>query len=347
MKYYLKVFLISFVAFAVIIGGGIFAFSQFGLLSTGEKTSSAQGDSKKSEENPEASDEIAAKFKSGDRLNILVLGTDGGRSDTLMVFSYDPKNKLADIISVPRDTYNHMEGKDGAAQRKINAVYGFKGEEGGPEGLKTEISKILGVPISYYVELDYNAVAKIVDTVGGVDVEIPFDLDYDDRYAKPELHIHLKQGTQTLDGQKALQYLRWRKNNGGKHSMGDLERVKRQQAFVVKTLKQAMGIKLPFVIKDVFSYLKTDMNIGDMLYVGTQGLGFDFSKLKTHTIPGEPAMKYGASYYLHDPEKTIEMMQQIYARTPESDAQEEAAKAGSLPGEAGTTSGEAKTTTKQ
>lgn len=347
MKYYLKVFLISFVAFAVVIGGGIFAFSQFGIINTGEKASDAQGDSQKSSDNPQASDEIAAKFKSGDRLNILVLGTDGGRSDTLMVFSYDPKNKLADIVSVPRDTYNHIEGKDGAAQRKINAVYGFKGEEGGPQGLKTEISKILGVPISYYVELDYDAVAKIVDTVGGVEVEIPFDLDYDDKYAKPELHIHLKEGTQTLDGQKALQYLRWRKNNGGKHSMGDLERVKRQQAFVVKAIKQAVGIKLPFVIKDVFSYLKTDMNVGDMLYVGTQGLGFDFKKLKTHTIPGEADMKYGASYYIHDPDKTIEMMQEIYARTPESDAQEEAAKTAALPGEPGTQSEATTGTTKQ
>lgn len=317
MKYYLKVFLIAFVGFALLIGGGVFAMTKFNLLGFGDQTASGSEPGDKETENLEASSEIESKFRTGDRLNILVLGTDGGRSDTLMVFSYDPKNKLADIVSVPRDTYNHIEGRDGAALRKINAVYGFKGEDGGPEGLKTEISKILGVPISYYVELDYKAVAKIVDTVGGVEVEIPFDMDYDDKYADPPLHIHFKQGVQTLDGQGALEYLRWRKNNGGKRSMGDLERVKRQQAFVIKTMKQAMGFKLPFVVKDVFSYLKTDMNAGDMLYIGTQAIGIDFSKLKTYTIPGEAGMKFNASYYFHDPEKTLQLMQEIYARTPE------------------------------
>lgn len=319
MKYYLKVFMIAFVAFGLLIGGGVFAMSHFNLLDVNAADKSGEGEAANGEETPEASTEIENKFKTGDRLNILVLGTDGGRSDTLMVFSYDPKNKLADIISVPRDTYNHVEGRDGAALRKINAVYGFKGENGGPVGLKKEISKILGVPISYYVELDYKAVAKIVDTVGGVEVDIPFAMDYDDKYADPPLHIHFKPGVQTLDGQQALEYIRWRKNNNGTRSMGDLERVKRQQEFVLKTIKQAMGIKLPFVIKDVFSYLKTDLGIGDMLYLGTQAISFDISKMKTHTIPGEPGMKFSASYYFHDPEKTLTMMQEIYSRTPESD----------------------------
>lgn len=331
MKYYLKVFMIAFVAFGLLVGGGVFAMSHFNLLEINKGEVSGEEGTTGSENSSEASTEIENKFKNGDRLNILVLGTDGGRSDTLMVFSYDPKNKLADIISVPRDTYNHIEGKDGAAYRKINAVYGFKGDEGGPVGLKKEVSKILGVPISYYVELDYKAVAKIVDTVGGVEVDIPYAMDYDDKYADPPLHIHFKPGVQTLDGQQALEYIRWRKNNNGTRSMGDLERVKRQQEFVLKTMKQAMGIKLPFVIKDVFSYLKTDLGIGDMLYLGTQALGFDISKMKTHTIPGEAGMKFSASYYFHDPEKTLLMMQEIYTRTPESDA---------LPGEGTPKTGE-------
>jgi LCP family protein required for cell wall assembly len=316
MKYYLKVFFISFVCFALLIGGGVFAMGKLNLFGLGEETVTKEDGKASGEEEIDPSSELAMKFRNGDRINILVLGTDGGRSDTLMVASYDSKNKLADIISIPRDTYNHVEGRNASDQRKINAVYGFKGEEGGPEGLKKEVSKILGVPITYYVELDYEAVAKVVDTVGGVEVDIPFKMDYDDVYAKPKLHIHFKPGVQTLDGQDSLEYLRWRKNNDGSHSMGDLERVKRQQEFVSTAAKKAMGFKLPFVIKDVFSYLKTDMNIGDMLYLGTKGLGFDFSNLEKHTIPGEPGMKYKASYYFHDSEKTLEMMQEIYARTP-------------------------------
>ena len=330
MKYYLKVFFISFVCFALLIGGGAFAMSKFNLFGLGEKTETVENGDGSGEDSGDPSSELATKFKNGDRINILVLGTDGGRSDTMMVMSYDPKNKLADIISIPRDTYNHIEGRNAADQRKINAVYGFKGEEGGPEGLKHEISKILGVPITYYVELDYEAVGKVVDTIGGVEVEIPYKMFYDDRYDKPPLHIYFEPGLQKIDGENAMKYLRWRKNNDGSHSLGDLDRVKRQQEFVQLVTQKAMGFKLPFVIKDVFSYLKTDMNIGDMLYLGAQGLGFDFSNLKKHVIPGEPGMKYRASYYFHDADATLVLMKEIYERTPETDK---------LPGEGGSTEG--------
>lgn len=316
MKYYLKVFLVSFLCFAVLIWAAVFAVTKFNPFGLGE-IFMAQENAGSNGEDGSASSELKSKFKNGDRINVLILGTDGGRSDTLMVASYDSKHKLTDLISIPRDTYNHIEGKDGKAQRKINAVYGFKGDIGGPEGLKSEVSKILGVRINYYVELDYKAVAKIVDTLGGIETDVPFDLDYDDPVAKPELHIHLKKGVQTLNGQNALEYLRWRKNNDHSHDEGDLERIKRQQAFVVKTVKQAMGFKLPFVIKDVFSYLKTDMNVGDILYIATQMIGNDFSQMKTYTIPGKSGMKYKLSYYFVDPEKTIELMETIYKRVPE------------------------------
>ncbi len=325
MKYYLKVFLISFVCFALLIGGGVFAMTKFNLLGMGNTGGVGETANTGNEQGDQPSSALAEKFNSGDRVNVLVIGTDGGRSDTLMVFSYDTKNKLADIISIPRDTYNHIEGKNAADQRKINAVYGFKGEAGGVEGLKKEVSKILGVPISFYVELDYEAVAKVVDTVGGIEVEIPYELDYDDPTAKPELHIHFQPGLQTIEGQHTWEYLRWRKNNNGKHSMGDLERIKRQQEFVVKVAKKAIGFKLPFVVNDVFSYLKTDMNIGDMIYIGTKAIGMDFESIQKHTIPGEAGMKLKASYYFHDAEKTYQLMKEIYERVPVTEA---------LPGEA-------------
>ncbi len=325
MKYYLKVFLISFVCFAVLIGGAVFGMTKFNLFGMGNAEELGKGADAAEQEGEQPSSALAEKFNNGDRVNVLVIGTDGGRSDTIMVFSYDTKNKLADIISVPRDTYNHIEGRNAADQRKINAVYGFKGEDGGVEGLKKEVSKILGVPISFYVELDYEAVAKVVDTVGGVEVEIPYELDYDDPTADPELHIHFQPGVQTIEGQHTWEYLRWRKNNNGKHSMGDLERIKRQQDFVVKVAKKAIGFKLPFVVKDVFSYLKTDMNVGDMIYIGTKAIGMNFDNIQKQTIPGESGMKLKASYYFHDAEKTYQMMKEIYERVPVETA---------LPGEA-------------
>lgn len=325
MKYYLKVFLISFVCFSLLIGGGVFAMTKFNLFGMGSPGEVGGTANTGEEEGDQPSSALAEKFNNGDRVNVLVIGTDGGRSDTIMVFSYDTKNKLADIISVPRDTYNHIEGRNAADQRKINAVYGFRGDDGGVEGLKKEVSKILGVPISFYVELDYEAVAKVVDTVGGVEVDIPYELDYDDPTADPELHIHFQPGLQTIEGQHTWEYLRWRKNNNGKHSMGDLERIKRQQDFVVKVAKKAIGFKLPFVVKDVFSYLKTDMNIGDMMYIGTKAIGMNFDSIEKHTIPGDSGMKLKASYYFHDTEKTYQLMKEIYERVPATEA---------LPGEA-------------
>lgn len=325
MKYYLKVFLISFICFSVLIGGGVFAMTKLNLFGMGSTDDVGNDANAQGQGGDQPSSALAEKFNNGDRVNVLVLGTDGGRSDTIMVFSYDTKNKLADIVSIPRDTYNHIEGKNAADQRKINAVYGFRGEDGGVEGLKKEVSKILGVPISYYVELDYEAVAKVVDTVGGVEVDIPYELDYDDPTAKPELHIHFQPGVQTIEGQHTWEYLRWRKNNNGKHSMGDLERIKRQQEFVVKVAEKAIGFKLPFVVKDVFTYLKTDMNVGDMIYLGTKAIGMDFNSIQKHTIPGESGMKLRASYYFHDAEKTYQLMKEIYERVPATET---------LPGEA-------------
>ena len=316
MKYYLKIFIVSFLGFSLLLSGGLYLVNQYNFLGAENLAQAPLKQDSVTNAADQPSTNLAQQLKASNRMNILLIGTDGGRSDTMMVFSYDHQQKMADIISIPRDTYIYIAGKEKAEQRKLNAVYGFKGDVGGAEGLKQEISKIIGIPIAYYVELDYQAVSKIVDTVGGVEVDIPYNLDYDDPYCKPPLHIHFKKGLQTLDGQAAMKYLRWRGNNDKSHSNGDLDRVKRQQDFVVLLSKKAIGFKLPFVINDVFSHLKTDLSLGDMLYLSTQVIGFDFASLDKHTLPGEAGMKFKTSYFFYDQVKTAELMQSIYDRTP-------------------------------
>ena len=320
MKYYVKVFFIAFIAFSIIFSGGIYAYQKY-YESQGGKTEDPNNPENPVQEEP--SNDLERMVKDGKRINVLLIGVDGGRSDTLMVLSYDPKHKLGNIISVPRDTYFHVEGKDAADLRKINAVYGFKGNDGGSEGVAKAVSAILGVPVHHYVKLDYEAVEAVVDVVGGVEIDVPFDMNYDDPYADPPLHIHFEAGVQTLNGEEAVEYLRWRKNNGSE-GQGDLPRIERQQAFVVTLAKKAIGLKLPLVIKTVFDYLETDMNLGDMVYLASVGIGVDFSKLDSITIPGDVGMKNGGSYLFHDPEATYELMKSIYERTPESDAVAEA-----------------------
>jgi LCP family protein required for cell wall assembly len=312
MKYYIKVFFLAFIAFTVIFGGGIFAYNKM-IAAKLLNPSGQSGTGETVVEEP--SNELERMVKDGKRINVLLVGTDGGRSDTIMLLSYDPKNKLGDIISIPRDTYHHIEGKDTSDLRKINAVYGFKDGNGGAAGVAKAVSEILGVPVHHYVKLDYDAVKAVVDVLNGVEIDVPFKMDYDDPYAKPPLHIHFKKGIQTLDGQQAVEYLRWRKNNGSEGT-GDLPRIERQQQFVVTLAKKAMGLKLPLVIKTVFDYLETDLNLGDTIYLASVGIGVDFDNLKSYTIPGEVGMKYDASYLFHDAEKTYELMKSIYERKP-------------------------------
>jgi LCP family protein required for cell wall assembly len=307
MNIYVKTFLLSFLVFSLFFGGAFFAYSKYYI----------DADSLKSEEN------IANKINvdvskltylerldyESNRVNFLLFGTDGGRSDTIMFATYDLDTQRVDLISIPRDTYNHVEGFDSKAQRKINAVLGFKGDDGGVEALKATVSRILGVPIDYTLRVEYDGIKNIVDLVGGVEVEVPFRMKYDDYSAEPELHIDLQAGVQTLSGDQSIQFLRWRKNNG-EGGQGDIPRTERQQYFVKQLVKQSLSLKLPTVIKEAFKYVETDMPLSKMLLMGTKLTGFSTANMNTYTLPGAPGSD-GNGYYIHDPVLTEDLMIQI------------------------------------
>lgn len=313
MKLHFKIFLISFVCFSLILSAGMFAFSK-----ANPDNSVKEADIKdvvvlkdeleKVEEDKRT--DLEKAIDESERINVLVYGIDGGRADTIMFVSYDPQNKLIDVLSVPRDTYHYVAGHELAGQKKINAVYGFK-SGGGSEGLKKEVSSLLNVPISYYVKVRYEGVEDIINVLGGVEVTVPFDMTYDDPYADPPLHINLKKGKQVLDGDKSIQFLRWRKNNG-ENGDGDIGRIARQQQFLNAAAKKAFSFKLPSVIKTAFNYVYTDMNIDEMILYGTTAVGMDLNELKTYRLPSATE-DYG-SFYIHDPLKTEEMMLEIYTR---------------------------------
>lgn len=316
MRFYLKIFAMAFLCFAVIIGSGLYFF----MKPSDANSASDDKDSvfsifgpKKAEITPEDRLSLEKMTEKSNRVNVLMMGTDGGRSDTMMMVSYDPDTKLIDIVSVPRDTYYQMPGK---SPMKLNAVIGLKGSLGGPAGTAREVSKVLGVPVNYYVSVDYEAVKEVVDIIGGVEIEIPRRMKYDDPYADPELHIDLKAGKQKLNGDQAIQFLRWRKNNDGSGGAeGDLGRIERQQMFVKTALKKALGLKLPLLIPTAFKYVKTDMSAGDMLKQGTSMIGMDMKNTRSYRIPGEAKTINAASYYLHYPKATEAVMLAIYNRT--------------------------------
>jgi len=325
MNIYVKIFLIAVLCFALMFGSGMYAFDKYYVdnsedlteekiigLTIDDETNQYPDSDGPEEEVVEKKSELDLLIESSDRLNILVFGTDGGRADTIFLVSYDPNEDLADIVSIPRDTYHKVEGYNYQGQNKINAVYGFR-DIGGSKGMKYFLSEFLEVPIDYYVRVNYSGVAAIVDVIGGVETNVPFDMNYDDPWSDPPLHIHIDKGIQTLNGKKAVEYLRWRKNNG-EEGTGDLNRIARQQDFLKRAISKAIGLKLPQVIKTSLNYVRTDMPASDMLNTAAQASNFKMSNLETYRIPGR-ASTDGRGLYIHDPEAMEKMFEEIYSRS--------------------------------
>jgi len=148
------------------------------------------------------------KLKDLPPLQFLLLGKSDFMTDTIMVCSYDPKTQQASMLSVPRDTYIGKNSATATASEKINSRY----QLGIDKTLKA-INRVTGMEIEYYVVVDTNALVRLVDQMGGVEFNVPIDMDYDDW--EQDLHIHLKAGMQKLNGDQAEQVLRFRHNNDG------------------------------------------------------------------------------------------------------------------------------------
>lgn len=248
-----------------------------------------------------------------DRVNFVVFAHDGSRADTIMFASFDPSDQLLDIISVPRDTYWLVEGyTERADHKKINAVYGHKGDKGGSKGLKQEIANMMGVPVHYYVKFNYDGAEAVVDVLGGVEVDVPFDMKYDDVWAEPELHIDIKAGTQVLDGKNAVDYLRWRQNNDDIASTGDLPRIDRMQAFIKDALKKSMSLKLPSVVSTGIQFVQTDIAANLAISYADDAVGMSFENIVTHDLPGEAPPK--SSYFIGDPAEIEKLLVEIYSK---------------------------------
>lgn len=324
MKFYIKLFILSFLGFVLLFSGALFAFDYFSGEDNGTPviTSSAPDETVSESTAPEETTEpleadnrteLQKLADASSRINILAFGLNDSLADTIMLFSYDPEKQKMDIVSIPRDTYHHVEGFNGAGQKKINAVYGFKGE-GGSNGMKRYISEFLGVPIDYYVRVNFNSVIAVVDTLGGYPVTVPFDMDYDDPYGKPALHVHLKKGYQVLDGDKAVGYLRFRKNNSGTISEGDIQRIARQQHFVKTMIDKALSSKLPTLINTIIGgkYVRTDMTLEQALTFAIQGASIKGEDIQFYMLEGHDKMIGKTSYWIHDAKALEKLMFKIY-----------------------------------
>jgi LCP family protein required for cell wall assembly len=313
MKTFLKSFIIAFVFFTLLIGAGVYAFME---IYNPKNPEPGDSDGIAVLPSPAPVDgkektELQKLIEKSKRVNVLLLGMEGPRTDTIILASFDPDSKSIDLISIPRDTFYHIEGYNEPDQKKINAAYG----RSGVKGVMKIVSHILGdIPIHDYVKVSYEGVENIVDSLGGVKVNIPFDMNYDDPYDDPPLHIHLKKGVHELSGKEAIQFLRFRKNNDGTgYPDGDIGRIRAQQQFLMGAADKILSYRLPVIAHTMFKFVKTSMSLEDIIYYAKNAIGVTKNDIETYRLPGR-AKYNGLSYYIHDPDATEKMIIEIYKR---------------------------------
>ena len=234
---------------------------------------------------------------------ILLTGVDdaGGGSDTNLLARFDAGNKRIDLVSLPRDTLLHTE----RASNKLNFAYA----SGGTERLRADVEALLGVPVDFAVTVDLGGFTALIDRIGGVDFDVPRDMDYDD--PAQNLHIHLARGTRHLDGEQAMQVARWRKNNDGAgYPDADIGRIGTQQAPLRAVLEQALRIQNAPALAAAFSrHVETDLSLGNLVWLAGEALSIGAEGVRFHTLPGDGAGWYRReSVYVLDPEATLALV---------------------------------------
>lgn len=251
-------------------------------------------------------------------INVLLLGMDIGdtndtqndaikRTDTIILANFDPITKKAKLISIPRDTRVKINGK----AQKINAAYPI----GGEKLVKKLVGNILDVKVDYVVKVDYEGFRGIIDAIGGIDMYIEQDMNYDD--PGQDLHIHFNKGeTVHLDGKGAEEFFRWRKNNDGTGLVnGDVDRIKNQQklmnAVVDKVLSLSMITKIDDVADVLNKNIETNLPLDVIVAYGMKGLEMNSSDIEMTTLPGEGRYVGNVSYYIEDEKATQELRNEL------------------------------------
>ena len=249
------------------------------------------------------SEEFKEAYPKSKRVNVLLLGVNEGMTDTIMLASFDTEQKRVDVISIPRDSYYERPDYPGPAHQKINSIY----KDEGPEGTARAVSKILfGMPIHYYAVITDDGVAHVVDAMGGIEMDVPMDMKYDD--PTQNLHIDLKAGPQVLNGGQAVQYLRFRKG----YPTGDLGRVDAQQSFLKQAFDKTISLSFPKVAVAFIQEVNTDIDLKMMIRLGKKAIGMGMEDFCAYTVSGVPQTINGTSYYLVDEIGVKELVENIY-----------------------------------
>lgn len=267
----------------------------------------------------------------GERINVLLLGIDRRhdeegpwRTDTMIVATFDPKTKTAGMLTIPRDLYVPIPAP-GAGEAKINTANFFgdssKYPGGGPALAKKTVEYNLGIPIHYYVLLDFDGFRRIIDALGGIDVDVPEAID-DPEYPTEDygvMHLQIPAGRQHMDGDTALKYARSRKTTS------DFDRSKRQMQVILAARDKALRInalaQAPQLLAELGNAIETDMAPEQLLALAPVVAQVRADNIKTRSIDlsmtYEIKLNTGADVLWPDREKISALVQELFS-TPAS-----------------------------
>jgi polyisoprenyl-teichoic acid--peptidoglycan teichoic acid transferase len=252
-------------------------------------------------------------------VNILVMGIDlpldlppekqphvfAGRSDTMLLVRLDPTTQSVNVLSIPRDTQVEIPEEGLLKINQANVI-------GGAKAAAQVVSQNLnGITIDRYVRVSTGAFREMVDLMGGVEVTVPIDMKYVDE--TQHLNINLKAGLQTLDGEKAEQFARFRNDQ-----YGDIGRVQRQQQMIralrEKLMNPTMITRIPAAIEIFQRYIDTNLSSDELLALVGFGLNLDQDNFRMVMLPGRFSTpeEFKASYWIMDPMAMDQLMHEYF-----------------------------------
>lgn len=253
-------------------------------------------------DNETSVDNTSTVAAEGGKINVLLMCTDvdGLRTDAIMLVSFDTQTKVVKMLSIPRDTKIYV----GNRYQKINAAHAYMkdGVIGGPTATCEAVTRLTGIPINYYVDFSFDAVAHVVDELGPIEFTIPdlygdgVGMVYDDPVQG--LHINLPPGDYQLNGQQAVWVMRYRHGNVDPKTgvfkgyvNGDTDRVAMQQkllkAIVDQKLNASLILKIPAIFNDISKEIKTNFTFSDIVKYSKYLTDFKSTSIETVELPGE------------------------------------------------------------
>ncbi len=237
--------------------------------------------------------EIDNVYELDDEINILIAGIDNNDSDadmtdSLILLQIDQTNEEIDLLSIPRDTKIDFYDLDLA---KINSGYA----EGGIQLTTELVEELLEINIDHTAIVNYSVFIELVDAVGGVDIEIENDLFYQDK--SDGLLIDFKTGKQELNGEEALEFVRYRDQ-----ITGDIGRISRQHKFLTSfkesLFKPANLFELPNVLVSLFSNIDTDLNPLEVAKISYRMRNLTDYQIEMDLLAGRHELIDGISYWI-------------------------------------------------